>query len=571
MSAGSASPSDPPDGTASRTTRRIVAGLVLLTMALVSASCTSESKPRPTFILFQSRGGDSFEWSEAVFGRSDCRSIAITVNGSSVNASLYRNGERFQAQVPIKAGANAVVAQCGSGVDAPSSDTLRFDQKLTGTAAANHRVDLPTEPPTWLGRAVVYAPVSELWGDDAAVTVQRRLPYLKRLGVNVLWLWPPVSSSARGEEYAITDYFEVDEAWGSKHDLQELIAEAHGLGMRVIVDFVPNHMSRRSTYLRDSATHGRASAYWDLFDRDKSGRPTYYFDWAHLPNLNFDNREVRNMIIEASKYWVTEMDVDGFRMDVAWGVRRRNPAFWHRLTRVIGGIDPEVMLLAGASARAPYYFRSGFDVAYDWAGELGHWAWAKAFEKPARTGVLLRRALAAVARSEGLVLRFINNNDTGRRFVDRYGPELTKVAATLQFTVPGMPAMFAGDEIGASFDPYTELDPIPWTDDHGLRPFYKRLIEVRLQTPALASDRIVLLETNNPATLAFIRGQTGGKQVLVALNFGDAADVRISGRALAPVPTEMTDLLTANDVGLARSGGSVTISMQARSPLVITP
>jgi pimeloyl-ACP methyl ester carboxylesterase len=88
-------------------------------------------------------------------------------------------------------------------------------------------------------------------------------------------------------------------------------------------------------------------------------------------------------------------------------------------------------------------------------------------------------------------MRFLNNNDTGARFVDQHGPKVTKVAATMQFTLPGIPAMFAGDEIGASYEPYSNLTPIPWRDRHGLRSHYERLIELRHTLPALTSAGFV--------------------------------------------------------------------------------
>ena len=569
MSAGSASRTETRTRLRFSSTRRFLAAFISLAAALSIIGCSTEVEPRPTYVAFQSRGGDSFEQTERVWGHSDCDSIAITVNGSLVDASIRRSGKRFQARIPLQQGPNAVVARCEGARDTSASDSLSFDLKLTDPPAADE-VGGARDRPTWLKRAVVYAPVAELWGNDGAVAVRRNLPYLKRLGANVLWLWPPASSRAPGEEYAITDYFRVDESWGSKKALQVLIAEAHAQEMRVIVDFVPNHMSRRSPYFRDAATYGRSSAYWDFFDRDARGRPMHYFDWVHLPNLNFDNPEVRNMLIEASTYWMEEMGVDGFRMDVAWGVRRRHPGFWTQLSQAIKAINPDAMLLAEDSARAPYYRDNGFDVAYDWTNELGEWAWAKAFATPTRTGALLRRAIARVAGRDGLVLRFINNNDTGRRFVDRYGPELTMAAATLQFTVPGVPAMFAGDEIGASFEPYTEIGRIPWRDRYGLRPFYKKLIEIRRKIPALTSHRIDLLHTNDPGTLAFIRPSATGSPVLVVLNFGQATEVHLSGRGLRALPAEMIDLLTDAEVRLDRERHSASIPLDGRSALVLS-
>lgn len=427
--------------------------------------------------------------------------------------------------------------------------------------------------PSWIDSAVMYAPIPQLWGEGGPKAVQRRLPYLVKMGVDVLWLWPPTSLRALGEEYAITDYFKVDPSWGPKVALKELIDEAHELGLRVLIDFVPNHMSVESPYFKDAEERGEQSPYWDFFERE-GGRPTHYFDWDHLPNLNFDNPEVREMIIDASVYWVREMDVDGFRMDVAWGVRRRRPDFWPEWRRELKRIDPDLLLLAEASGVEPYWFSNGFDVAYDWTNELGEWAWASAFESPQEAGALLADAITNGDEgyaSDALLLRFLNNNDTGVRFVDRHGPNLTKVAAALQFTLPGLPALFAGDEIGASYEPYSELTPTPWRDRYGLRPFYEKLIDLRHEIPALASHEQDVLTADPNSALAYLR-PAEDEPVLVVLNFGEGARVEIAGvpESIAP-DGAMRDLLTGESVELRSEGGSVTVDMDAESALVLSP
>ena len=141
--------------------------------------------------------------------------------------------------------------------------------------------------------------------------------------------------------------------------------EAHDRDIRVLMDFVPNHTSAAHRYFKDASHLGRESRYWDFYDRDADGTVTNYFDWTHLPNLNFDNPEVRRMITEAFAYWVGELDVDGFRVDVAWGVKERAPGFWPELRAQLDAIKPGVLLIAEASARDPYYYSHGFEAAYD--------------------------------------------------------------------------------------------------------------------------------------------------------------------------------------------------------------
>ena len=485
-------------------------------------------------------------------------------------------GPRLSLRSPARDGEYYVSLEVADARGRKDKSTTYFAVK-DGRA---ERVDMMHEHPSWIDRAVIYAPIPDLWGKGGPKAVERRLPYLKKLGVDALWLWPPTQQRAYGEEYAITDYFKIDPSWGPKSAFKEMVDEAHRLGLHVLVDIVPNHMSDQSPYFKDAKRYGRASSYWTFFDRNKKGKPTHYFDWTNLPNLNYGNPEVRSMIIEAFSHWVRDLDVDGFRVDAAWGVKRRRPDFWPEWRRELKRINPDLLLLAEASAVDPYYFSHGFDVGYDWSSQPGQWAWASAWQFTEEAGALLAPALTHSDKGyppDAIVMRFLNNNDTGIRFVDQYGPELTRVAATLQFTVPGIPEMFAGDEIGASYQPYSVLTRIPWTDRFGLKPFYEKLIRLKHEMPALNSHDMTLVPVNFNSALAYVRpGVAGGKAILVLLNFGSKGrlEMKLSPsleRVVGPTDGAMRDLLSGKRVRLTVEGRSVAIPMDAQSYRVLVP
>ena len=495
---------------------------------------------------------------------------------SSGEAFKEVTGSRLRLRAPAKDGEYYVSLEV---VDA----TGRSDASTTYFGVSDGRarvVDLMREHPSWIDRAVIYAPIAQLWGNDGPNAIRRRLPYLKKLGIDALWLWPPATRRAFGEEYAITDYFELDPSWGPESAFKEMVDEAHRLGIRVLLDFVPNHMSSESPYFRDAQRHGKASNYWDFFDRQPNGKPTHYFDWTHLPNLNYDNHEVRNMIVEAFAHWVRDVGIDGFRVDAAWGVKRRRPDFWLEWRRELKRINPDLLLLAEAPAVDPYYFSHGFDVGYDWTYDVGQWAWTSVFDFPEESGALLAPALTNSGKGyarDAIVMRFLNNNDTGVRFVDQHGVEMTRVAATLQFTVPGIPAMFAGDEVGASYEPYSNLTPLAWRDRFGLRPFYDRLIDLKHRVPALSSRDIDVLSADTNSAVAYVRPQVGQSgPVLVILNFGSKTHVKISRDAslnnmLARSGGAMRDLITGDHVKLNAGADTASIAMDAQSYLVLVP
>ena len=377
---------------------------------------------------------------------------------------------------------------------------------------------------TWVNDAIVYGVIPGRFGPDGLRSVTARLPALQELGVTALWL-SPINASPPGDfGYAVTDYFALNPALGTDADLRDLVQTAHAHGIRVLMDFVPNHTSAQHPMFLDAQAHGAASPFYSFYDRDEAGEPTHYFNWEHLPNLNFDHSAVRRMVLDAFAYWVRDFDIDGFRVDVAWGIKERAPDFWPVWRQELDRIKPDLLLIAEASARDPYYRANGFDAAYDWTDELGHWAWEGVFTSPVGIAGRLREALTNDRRGyppDSLIFRFLNNNDTGERFIDTHGTDLTRTAFSLLLTLPGLPCLYTGDEVGASYHPYGEVHAIDWErDPHGLRPFIHRLIQLRRRLPSLHSRDWELLDHDDAdRVLAYARGGAEQPPAIVALNF----------------------------------------------------
>jgi cyclomaltodextrinase len=458
----------------------------------------------------------------------------------------------------------------------------RSDQSTTYFVVEDGRarpVDLDHEHPEWVDRAIVYGTVPPLFGDDPDCepfcAVTKRLPYLADLGVNALWL-SPINVSPLGDYgYAVKDYFGLNPDYGTEEEFRTLVETAHSNGIRVLMDFVPNHSSAEHSYFVDAQRHAESSRFWDFYDRDAAGEPTHYFDWTHLPNLNYENPEVRAMILAAFSTWVRDFDVDGFRVDVAWGVKMRRPTFWQEWRRELKRIKPDLLLLAEASARDPYYFSNGFDAAYDWTEELGHWAWQGVFDAPEVIQEWLDDALTNHGEGypeDALIFRFLNNNDTGPRFVGVYGTDLTRVAAALLLTLPGIPELFTGDEIGALYEPYSAPPPLVWRDKFALLDHYRRLIQLRADLPSLRSRSWVRVETD-PGGGVYSYVRTGGPDdtpVLVLLNFTEAKTltVPLTGAVRDVTATgDLDDLL--NDRRFAVQGSALRIPMEAFSARIL--
>jgi cyclomaltodextrinase / maltogenic alpha-amylase / neopullulanase len=391
--------------------------------------------------------------------------------------------------------------------------------------------DYDRENPAWVETAIVYGVIPSKFGQPAFRAITKRLDDLAELGFTALWL-APVNVSPPGDYgYAVVDYFDLNHEYGSKEDFHRMVQEAHVRGIRVLMDFVPNHSSAQHPYFLSAKEGGQGSPYWDCYDRDAAGEPTHYFDWTHLPNLNYENPEVRRMMIEGFSYWVREFDVDGFRVDAAWGVKQRRPDFWPEWRKELKRIKPDLLLLAEASARDPYYFDNGFDVAYDWTDQLGHWAWQVVWDTY-KLRLLSYNLTDALTNGrdgfhpDALIFRFLNNNDTGERFITRHGEGVTRVATALLLTLPGVPCIYTGDELGEEFKPYEDSGPLPWIERvPGLRDYHKQLIALRNTLPSLHSRSwapLTLEAARDQVAYAYLRYHDDYEDpILVLLNFSE--------------------------------------------------
>jgi cyclomaltodextrinase / maltogenic alpha-amylase / neopullulanase len=286
---------------------------------------------------------------------------------------------------------------------------------------------------------------------------------------------------------------------------------------------------------------------------------------------------VARFIVEAFSYWVREFGIDGFRVDAVWGIKERNPEWLTTFLAEMNRIKPDSLLIAEASARDEFYFEQGFDAAYDWTDELGHWAWSDALGGIAPIGEAMVDILTDGGQGyheNALVMRFLNNNDTGERFVSTYGVDFYRIALAMLLSLPGLPCLYSGDEVGAEFRPYSQTEPIDWKDHNGLRDHTKKLIALRRGTPALHSREWLPLSVE-PATplFAYQRGGEGGRGqgerattplspslplVIVLLNFSGTdieAVVNLPDETVAQLGAgELTDLWSGKPIPAVASG-----------------
>ena len=383
----------------------------------------------------------------------------------------------------------------------------------------------------WWQRGVVYQVYPRSFQDTNGdgigdlQGVRRRLDHLVRLGVDAVWLSPIYPSPMADFGYDVADYCGVDPIFGSLQDFDRLIDDAHARGLKLILDFVPNHTSEAHPWFVESRS-GRGSPKRDWYiwrDPAPEGGPPnnwmsnfggsawafdpasgQYYHHAFLeqqPDLNWRNPELRAAMAEVMRFWL-DRGVDGFRVDVIWHLIKDaqfrdnppNPAFTPgepdiaRLLQVHSADQEEVLdviremravvddyqdrVLIGeiylpVERLVAYYGPelSGVHLPFNFQLILAPW------HAPEIARLIDEYECALPA---GGWPNWVLGNHDQRRIASRIGPAQARVAAMLLLTLRGTPTIYYGDEIGLAdvFVPH-ELAQDPWEKNepgHGRDP-----------------------------------------------------------------------------------------------------
>ena len=400
-------------------------------------------------------------------------------------------------------------------------------------------------PPDWVRDALCYHVMVDRFarpgeslpppGDPTALYggtldgVRENLDHIAGLGCNVLWL-SPVQASPSHHGYDYEDFLTVEPRYGGDAALIRLVEEAHGRGMRVLLDFVPNHTGRGHHLFRDAiANGGDAASYYRFWQW-----PHYYrcfFDVITLPELDTGSPHVQQHLVRAAQHWLTAYGVDGVRCDHVAGV---DPAFWVELRRGLREVNPEALILGEATGTAEWLprYAGRLDAIFDF--DLAYY-----MRQALARGRMDAAAFAAWLDEHeraypGLALATLIDNHDMNRFLWMAGGSLyrLKLAATLLLTLPGMPVLYYGTEVGLSqrYDGVNENAearlPMLWggDQDQDLLAHFQHLGRMRAESVALrrGAMRTVLADHE-----VFVYERTAAdERVIVALNFSDSSQSR---------------------------------------------
>lgn len=275
-----------------------------------------------------------------------------------------------------------------------------------------------------------------------------KLPYLRDLGVNALYL-TPIFKSVSNHKYDISDYYEIDEQFGSKDDLRLLVDTAHSMGMHIVLDAVFNHCSEKFSPFQDVVKNGQKSKYYDWFivAKDKPLEYECFASCKYMPKFNTSNPEVCEYLIGVATYWIREFDIDGWRLDVSDEISHD---FWRVFRKAVKSVKSDCVLIGENWHDANVYLQGDqYDSIMNYAFTkacldfyaFNHFTARQFADK--LNGLLMRNNNAA----NGMMLNLLDSHDT-HRFVTWSGSEEKLLSAlALMFFYVGTPCIYYGTEI----------------------------------------------------------------------------------------------------------------------------
>lgn len=410
-----------------------------------------------------------------------------------------------------------------------------------------------------------------------------KLDYIRDMGYTGIWLMP-IMPGPSYHKYDVTDYLDVDPVYGTLDDFRAVVAGCHDRGIKLIIDLVVNHSSTRHPWFLEAAEalkKGRPDhpkvAYYNFTQEAGSnlvklpGTNWYYeeqFAGGSMPDLNLNNPDLRGEIVQIMDFWLSDVGVDGFRLDAVTsfftGKDPENIAFLRFLEEESERLKPGSYLVGecwkGLHAIADYY-ESGLEsfFLFPAAQAEGYIAASIRARKPAQT---YTKYLQVVQESldEYILAPFLSNHDTGRTVglvQGRQAPARVKFAHALLSLMGGHSFTYYGEEIGmvgAGEDPNKRLGML-WDQDEvtqtppgvtqeeyaypgvyaqqadplSILNYIKKMNHQRLSMPAIARGKLAILDVTDDTCV--MTREWAGQTLTIAVNFSakEAREVTLPG------------------------------------------
>ncbi len=435
------------------------------------------------------------------------------------------------------------------------------------------------------------------------------------LGITGIWLMPHMPSPSY-HGYDVTDYYSVEPDYGTMDDFLEFLDEAHARGIRVIIDYVMNHTSIQHPWFTQSRNSQDGFRDWYVWSPTNPGflgpwgqtvwhwaNGSYYYGifWGGMPDLNYNHQPVRDEMMDIAQFWI-DLGVDGFRLDAIkflvedLTILEDTPETFEileELKEVVTTADADAILVgevwSGTESIVPYVVNDRLDICFEFS-MAGSILGAVNDDSPGSFYSQLANVQTAYPKLQ--YATFLTNHDINRVF-DQLDNDVTKMkqAAAIYLTLPGVPFIYYGEEIGMEGTGPDEIKrrPMQWSaeanggfttgspwinlggnfstnnvaemedEPNSLLNFYKDLVHLRNDLDPLRRGYALPLYGNSEEVLHFIRIYQG-EAVAVVINLGEtpaslSMDLPISTLPMGDyVVTEMLEETILNNLEITANG-----------------
>lgn len=445
------------------------------------------------------------------------------------------------------------------------------------------------------------------------------------LGITGIWLMP-MQESPSYHGYDVTDYRKVEPDYGTNEDFKLFMAEAHKRGIKVIIDYVLNHSSNEHPWFIDSKNNQNNKRNWYVWEDSNPGgngpwgqqvwhqsNGDYYYGifWGGMPDLNYETAAVKAEMFDIASFWLTDMQIDGFRLDAVKYIFENEQGledtdatfqFWKDFRAHYKSVNSEVFAVGEAwtstDKASKYVVGNSLDYVFEF--DL---AGAMLGAVQSGTATQLSNKLAQVMSSYPYLQfgTFLTNHDMNRVMdVLSNDQQKAKLAANLLLSLPGIPYLYYGEEIGMNGSkPDEDIRlPMQWNstigagfstgtpwrapkadfstknvasqqlDTSSLWSTYHELIAIRNTQPALQKGDFIHASTEKQSLFAGLR-QFEGESILVCINLGttalEEAQLSITNTSLAAGNYTLVDLKSGMTLPLSvASNGAISLQFQQK-------
>lgn len=328
-----------------------------------------------------------------------------------------------------------------------------------------------------------------IYGGDLRGIIDK-LPYLEELGVNLIYL-TPIFKSDTNHKYNTEDYFSIDPQFGTLEEAKELVEKAHNLGIKIVFDAVFNHSGSDFFAFKDLIENQQESQYkeWYFVDswpikKSKNKYYTFANGCDNMPKLNTNNKEVREYLLKVGEFWIKEIGIDGWRLDVCDEVGHE---FWREFRKRVKDAKSDAIIIGEIMHEANSFLKG------DQLDGIMNYPFKNAIIDFFAKGIINgREFLDIMAENRVLYMdsitrqmwNLIGSHDTKRVYNECDGNvNRIKLAIAYQFLYIGVPYIYYGDEVGldGGDDPENRKCMI-WEakkQNRELFDFYKNMINIR--------------------------------------------------------------------------------------------